>query len=185
MAATHTPNFQTIGGRSMPERLVKPIWMYLAPSEPPTFLMAALQFLIGALLSWVSGLPPAVQILGIAMFFDYLTGAFAAEAEGKWSWGKGVHGIVKKAIIGIGAVLLHKVTVIAGGGQMIASGLTYCLCFNDGKSSITNLRRMGVEVDAVFDAVLSRLRIQNDSSRLGMATQQIDEGSGKREGGNG
>ena len=169
----------------MPERLVKPVWMYLAPSEPPTFLMAVAQFLLGALLSWVNGLPPAVQILGIAMFFDYLTGAFAAEVEGKWTWGRGIHGIVKKAIIGLGAVLLHKVTMIAGGGQAIASGLTYCLCFNDGKSILTNLRRMGVEVDAVFDAVLSRLRIQNDTSRLGMATQRIDEGSGKREDGNG
>lgn len=162
----------------MPQRLLKPILAFLLPSDPPHWAIALVLSIIGGFATWFAGLPPVTQIYGWAMFADYMTGVEAAEAMGVWEWKKGIRGILSKCVWGSLNLILLKITYIAGGGDTIYNTLTVALCVNEGKSTVDNLRKRGYVVDAIFDAVLSRFKLPNES-RPGAAPSNQDQ---KKEG---
>lgn len=168
----------------MPERIFNPILAYFRPSEPLGGVFVTLQFILTAIAAWFSGLPPDTQILGAAMFFDYFTGAYAAKKEGRWSGKVGLDGLIKKVIIGTLILVLQWIAKLSGTGGPIVFALTFSVCLNEGKSTISNIRRIGIEVDNIFDAVLSRMKSTNDA-RLGPATPKPEEPSSKQENGHG
>ena len=159
-----------LNGDPMPLVLAKFLFGYLSPSDPPTILALSLSSLAMSFWTIFVGMPPMIQILAIAMLADFLTGWYAADLKGEWSKSVALRGIAKKSLMAVLSLLVLLVVKIAGSGDLIFVVLMTALCITEGKSILVNLRRGEIEIDLVFDAVLSRFGATN-AARLGPATQ--------------
>jgi len=140
----------------------------LLPSDPPSIAHVVYAFAVGAIAAWYATLWPVTKILGLALAADFLTGAIAADRADEWNRDKGWKGLKNKIVVGVVGIMLQKVGQLAGpNAELICGGLLASLCLNEGRSILRNLRRAGYALDTVFDAVLSRVKVQNDT-RLGM-----------------
>lgn len=171
-------------GESMPISPMKLLFAFLMPSDPPRILALSLSSLAMSAWTIFLGMPPMVQILAIAMLADFLTGWYAAELHGEWNKSRAIRGIAKKGLMAILSLLVFSVVQIAGSGDLIFVVLMTALCITEGKSILVNLRRGEIEIDLVFDAVLSRFGAAN-AARLGPATQNQSKTEKPEERGNG
>lgn len=157
----------------MPARLLKPAFLFLAPSTIPSWPELFVQAIVAALLAWASagatwigGLPVAVQVFFWAMIADYLSGLYACGRDGSgfwhsFNWRTGFEGIFRKMLIGLIALVMWKICWLIGpAAEVLASGITYLFGINEAASVVKNLRQGRFEVPPVIDDILLRARQQ-------------------------
>ena len=127
---------------------------------------------MGALLSFVTGLPPMVWVLAAAMSLDYVTGLLCGAAgkspkteTGGLSSRAAFEGLLKKALIfvvvGLAALVDHAVAMSAGIEMAAVTGAC-CLWFvaSEGLSILENAAAMGVKVPKALLKVLDVVKKQ-------------------------
>ena len=125
---------------------------------------------IGAVVSFVTGMPVIVWVLVAVMSLDYLTGLLCGALgkspkteNGGLSSHAAFKGLLKKVmilvIVGLAALVDHAITVSAGIEMAAVTGAT-CLWFvaSEGLSILENAAAMGVPVPKILLRALEIMR---------------------------
>lgn len=176
MSNQYSPTLKLLEAPTMPDRIIKPAFVFLSPSEIPSGPILAVQLGVSMLLSWgtigmawIAGLPVSVQVFLWAMVADYLSGLYACgKDEGgfwaKFSWRVGVEGIFRKALIGLISLIMWKICGLIGpAAELLSGGITYLFAINEAASVVKNLRYGKFEIPPIVDDVLLRARQQFES----------------------
>lgn len=133
---------------------------------------------LGAVVSFVTGLPPIIWVLVAVMSLDYITGLMCGAMgkspkteNGGLSSKTAFQGLLKKVliliIVGLAALVDNAITVSAG-IQMAAVTGACCMWFvaSEGLSILENAAAMGVPIPKVLMKALETMRKQggNDES---------------------
>lgn len=159
---------------TLPERLIKPVLAFLAPTYVPTVEAFIAQAGISAIIAWlttgmgwVDGLPLPLMALTYSVMLDYVTGLYAGCRDesgfswAKFSWRRGFEGIVRKAIMALVVAGVWVVGMRIGpAAEQIISMLVWIMVINEGGSIVMNLRKANFTVDPMVDDVLARARRQ-------------------------
>lgn len=135
-----------------------------------------LSAIMGAVISFFTGLPPIIWVLVAIMTLDYITG-IACGAIGKspktetggLSSGAAFLGLLKKAVIlvvvGLAALVDHAIAVSAGIEIAAVTGAC-CLWFvaSEGLSVLENAAAMGVPIPKVLMRALEIMRQKGETS---------------------
>ena len=135
----------------------------------------ALSAAAGAVLSFITGLPPILWVLVAVMSLDYATGLLCAAMgkspkteNGGLSSKTAFQGLLKKVliliIVGLAALVDHAITVSAGIEMAAVTGAC-CLWFvaSEGLSILENAAAMGVPIPKVLMMALEIMREKGDT----------------------
>lgn len=148
--------------------------------------MKVLAGIAGAILSFVTGLPPIIWALVCVMTLDYITGLICAVVgkspntpSGKLSSSTAFLGLLKKAVILLVVALasLLDATVSSGTGTafVAVSGAT-SLWFiaSEGVSIVENAASIGVPIPSVLRHALEIMKDEADNSDEGEEEDDLD-----------
>ena len=141
----------------------------------------------GAAVSFLTGIPPVLGVLGAVMSRDYLTGLLCGwtgvsgkTPHGGLASGAAFNELMKKALILIvvllAALLDQAVSMGAGVSFDAVTGAT-CLWFiaGEGISILENAVRMGVKVPAVLTRAHELMRTKEEDAKVRPESDQIPE----------
>ncbi len=133
-------------------------------------LTKALAAAFGAVMSFVTGLPPMIWVMVAVMSLDYITGIMCGAMgkspkteNGGLSSGAAFEGLLKKVlilcIVGLAALVDHAIAVSAGVEMAAVTGAC-CLWFvaSEGLSILENAAAMGVPIPKVLMRALEIMR---------------------------
>ena len=134
----------------------------------------ALAAALGAVISFVTGLPPIIWVLVAVMTLDYVTGIMCGAMgkspkteTGGLSSKTAFQGLLKKVlilmIVGLAALVDHAIAVSAGIEMAAVTGAC-CLWFvaSEGLSILENAAAMGVPIPKVLLRALEVMREKGD-----------------------
>lgn len=161
------PGNRSVMEDNLPTRLIKPVVLYLGPSELPGPAFIAAQLAGSAVLTWaslgaewVACLPVPIHVLMWSMGADYITGLYAAMTTGEFSRKRGLDGIIRKCLL-FGVVAVGwKVAALLNLFEAIAIMGTYAVAVNEGASVIDNMKRARFEIPAMADELILQAKLK-------------------------
>ncbi len=139
----------------------------------------ALAAAAGAVLSFITGLPPTIWVLVAVMTLDYFTGLMCGfmgkspkTETGGLSSKTAFEGLLKKVLIlmvvGLAALVDHAIAVSAGIEMAAVTGAC-CLWFvaSEGLSILENAAAMGVPIPKILLKALETVRKKGEDENMG------------------